>query len=454
MMKPDNRPTPKTTQEPLSMRHILSTWWPLAVSWLFMALEGPMMSAVVARLAEPRIHLAAWSGIVWPLCLLIESPIIMLLSASTALSRDWDSYRKLRRFMMAAGAILTGLHLAVACTPLYYVVAIQLIGAPAEIIEPARWGLILMTPWTWSIAYRRFNQGAMIRFGHSRAVGIGTVIRLSADGLVLAAGYLIGAIPGIVVASGAIAVGVVSEAVYAGLRVRPVLREQLKPAPPVAQPLTLQNFVEFYTPLALTSLLNMLLQPMVSAALSRMPEALDSLAVWSVLNGFVFLLRSLSYALNEVVIALLDEPRAAENLRRLTVTLSVLTSAVMLMTAATPPGALWFGQISALSPQLTRMAQLGLWILLPIPGLNAFQSWYQGAIVHSRHTRIITEAIAIFLLTNGVVLWAGAVRGETAGLYVGSAAFSVGMLTQTAWLWWRSRPALRTLQSRDAHAGC
>ncbi|HET89722.1 MAG TPA: hypothetical protein ENN99_03140 [Chloroflexi bacterium] len=436
------------------MRHILSTWWPLAVSWLFMALEGPMMSAVVARLAEPRIHLAAWSGIVWPLCLLIESPIIMLLSASTALSRDWDSYRKLRRFMMAAGAILTGLHLAVACTPLYYVVAIQLIGAPAEIIEPARWGLILMTPWTWSIAYRRFNQGAMIRFGHSRAVGIGTVIRLSADGLVLAAGYLIGAIPGIVVASGAIAVGVVSEAVYAGLRVRPVLREQLKPAPPVAQPLTLQNFVEFYTPLALTSLLNMLLQPMVSAALSRMPEALDSLAVWSVLNGFVFLLRSLSYALNEVVIALLDEPRAAENLRRLTVTLSVLTSAVMLMTAATPPGALWFGQISALSPQLTRMAQLGLWILLPIPGLNAFQSWYQGAIVHSRHTRIITEAIAIFLLTNGVVLWAGAVRGETAGLYVGSAAFSVGMLTQTAWLWWRSRPALRTLQSRDAHAGC
>ncbi len=435
------------------MRHILSTWWPLAASWLFMALEGPMMSAIVARLAEPRIHLAAWSGIVWPLSLLIESPIIMLLSASTALSRDWDSYRKLRRFMMIAGAILTGLHLAVACTPLYYVVAVQIIGAPAEIIEPARWGLILMTPWTWAIAYRRFNQGALIRFGHSRAVGIGTLIRLTADGLMLTAGYLIGTAPGIVVASGAIAVGVVSEAIYAGLRVRPVLREQLKPAPAAAQPLTLHHFIEFYTPLALTSLLNMLMQPMVSIALSRMPEPLDSLAVWSVLSGFVFLLRSLSYALNEVVIALLDEHRALETLRRFTISLSVLTSATMLTIAATPLGSLWFGQVSALPPKLTEMARIGLWILLPIPGLNAFQSWYQGTIVHSRRTRSITEAIAIFLLVNGGVLWAGAVWGQTAGLYVGAAAFDVGMLTQTAWLWRRSRPALRALEDRDDQNG-
>jgi len=407
------------------------------------------MSAIVARLADPKIHLAAWGGIVWPLALVIESPIIMLLSASTALSKDWDSYRKLGRFMMGAGALLTGLHILIAVTPLYCIVVVEWIGAPAEIVEPARLGLVVMTPWTWAIAYRRFNQGVLIRFGHSRAVGLGTLIRLSSDALVLAIGYLVGTIPGIVVACSAIATGVVSEAIYAGLRVRPVLRWQLKLSAPVEQTLTLRSFLDFYSPLAMTALLNMLVQPLISAALSRMPAALDSLAVWSVVSGFVFLLRSLGYAYNEVVIALLDEPQAAGNLRRFAALLAVLATASLLVIAATPLAAFWFGQVSALSVRLTTMARTGLWIALPIPCLDALQSWYRGAIVHSRRTRGITEAVAIFLLVDGAILWIGVVSGQMMGLYVGLVAFGLGMLAQMVWLWWRSRPAIRAIQAKD-----
>ena len=40
---------------------------------------------MVARLDNPDIHLAAYSGIVFPLALVIESPIIVLLTAATAL---------------------------------------------------------------------------------------------------------------------------------------------------------------------------------------------------------------------------------------------------------------------------------------------------------------------------------------------------------------------------------
>ncbi len=437
-------------QAGLSMRRIVRTWWPLAASWLLMAIEGPAMSAVVARLAEPEINLAAWGGVVWPLALLIESPIIMLLSASTALSKDWDSYLKLRRFMMRAGAFLTVLHVLVCFTPLYYAVTVGLIGAPAEIIEPARLGLMIMTPWTWAIAYRRFNQGVLIRFGHSRAVGLGTLVRLSANGLVLVASYWIGTIPGIVVAAGAIATGVISEAIYAGWRVRPVLRDQLRQAPPTEHPLTLGTFLEFYTPLAMTSLLNMMVQPLGSAALSRMPDAIESLAVWSVVSGFLFLLRSLGFAYNEVVIALLDEPRAVRNLRRFAAWLVALTTGALLVIAATPLATLWFGRVAALNPRLATLAHRSLWIALPIPGLTALQKWYQGVIVHSRRTRGITEAMAIFLLTHGTILWTGVVWGQTTGLYVGLVAFVIGDLAQTVWLWQRSRPAIRAVPASDA----
>lgn len=434
----------------LSMRRIIQTWWPLAASWLLMGAELPALSAVVARLPNPEISLAAYGGVVFPLALIVESPVIMLLAASTALSKDWDSYTKLRRFMMAAGACMTALHLLVAFTPLYYFVVGTIIGAPQEIIEPARIGLMIMTPWTWSIAYRRFNQGVLIRFGHSRTVGIGTVVRLCADGLVLAAGYLIGSIPGIVVATSAVAAGVMSEATYVGFVTRPVLRNELKLAKPVKQPLTLRSFLDFYIPLAMTSLLTLLANPIGSAALSRMPDALASLAVWPVLTGLIFMLRSLGIAYNEVVVALLDEPRSSQNLRRFTALLSSATTAALLLLVATPLSSLWFVQVSALSPHLADLAQKAIWIALPLPALSVMQSWFQGAILHGRRTRGITESVVIYLLTSGVVLGIGVLWGQTTGVYIGLAALGISILAQTAWLWYRSQPVMNRIAARDS----
>jgi len=304
-----NDSAPKPT--PVTLKRVLLIWLPLAGSWMLMGAELPALSAIVARLAEPEINLAAYGGVVFPLALIIESPIIMLLAASTALSKDWASYRKLYAFMMITSAALTVLHIAVAFTPLYYFVAEGIIGAPQEIIEPAKLGLRIMTPWTWSIAYRRFNQGVLIRFGHPRSVTIGTMIRLAADLIVLAIGYILGNIPGIVVATGAVAAGVICEAIYIGLRSRPVIKNELRLAEPVEPPLTLMAFLKFYIPLAATSLLTLLIQPIGSAAISRMPQALESLAVWPVVIGLSFLFRSLGVAYNEVVVALLDEPGSA-----------------------------------------------------------------------------------------------------------------------------------------------
>jgi hypothetical protein len=433
----------------LSNKKIFSTWWPLAVSWLLMSLELPALSAVVARLENPEIHLAAYGGIVFPLALLIEAPIIMLLAASTTLSKDWASYLKLRNYMIWAGASLTLLHIAIAFTPLYYIVVETIIGAPEEIVEPARVGLMIMTPWTWSIAYRRFNQGVLIRFGHSDAVSIGTLIRLGTDVVILLIGYTIGSLPGIVVATSAVASSVVAEAIYVAIRIIPVRRDELIPSPPVEPPLTYRAFANFYVPLALTSLLTLLVQPLGSAALSRMPQALESLAVWPVITGLIFLLRSLGIALNEVIVALLDEPLSTARLWRFTKILAIGTTTFLLFMVFTPLARIWFERVSALSPELTEMALNGLWFALPMPALAALQSWYQGAILHSHKTRGIPEAVVIFLGTIGTFLWIGVTVGQVTGLYVGLLAFAVAMFTQTIWLYYRSKPAIHINRKRD-----
>jgi hypothetical protein len=431
-------------------RTIFRTWWPLAASWLLMAAELPALGAVVARLPDPVINLAAYGGIVFPLALIIESPIIMLLAASTALSKDRASYLLIRRFMMVTSALLTGLHALVAFTPLYYVVVEGILGAPPEIVEPGRIGLMIMLPWTWSIAYRRFNQGVLIRFGHSRSVGAGTMIRLAADVIVLAAGYAVGTLPGIVVATAAVASGVVCEAIYAGIRVRPVVRDELGVAEPVSPALTYPAFFAFYIPLVLTSLLSLLAQPIGASAISRMPNALASLAAWPVLSGLIFMVRAPGVAYNEVVVALLDRPASSGVLRRFATTLALVLTGVLVVLAATPLARIWFERISALKPELSALALAAIWIALPLPALSVAQSWFQGVALHSRKTRIITESVALYLVAMAAILIAGVALGRTSGLFVSVLALTVSSLLQVVWLKWRARPALTALRLRDA----
>src|SRR5687768_7313663 len=107
---------------PLDARRIVRLWWPLAASWLLMGVELPLVAAVMSRLDDPKVQLAAYGSVVFPVALVVEAPIIMLLAASTALCTDRHSYLEVRRFMLRAGALLTALHAAVAFTPLYDVV--------------------------------------------------------------------------------------------------------------------------------------------------------------------------------------------------------------------------------------------------------------------------------------------------------------------------------------------
>ncbi len=433
----------------ISRKRILQTWWPLAMSWFLMALELPALSAVLARMSEPKINLAAYGGIVFPMALIIEAPIIMLLAASTALSKDWQSYRKIRKFMHVVSGSLTFVHIVVVATPLYYFIAEDIIGAPSEIIDPARLGLALMLPWTWSVAYRRFNQGVLIRYQHTGTIGKGTLIRLSADLTVLLVSYFSDAVPGIAAAAGAVALGVVAEAVYIGIKVQPVLTNQLKQEPVIRPELNRRTFLSFYTPLALTSLITLLSQPLISAALSRMPRALDSLAVWPVLSGLLFILRSPGVAYNEVVVSLIGEPGAFPGLRRFAGQLAAATTALLLFVAATPLSDFWFEDISALPPSLISLASTAMWFGLLAPGANALQSWFQGLIVHSRKTRGIPEAVALFLLvTTGIYVFGIRVFTQP-GIYIGVLGFSAGMIVQAVWLWFRSRPAVVEIQQRS-----
>jgi hypothetical protein len=413
-----------------------------------MTSELTLASAVIARLATPEVNLAAW-GVVFVLSIIIQAPSTMLLAASTALSTDKPTYLKLRQIILRVLVVLTLLHAVIAFTPLYKVVMLQLIGAPEEVVDAARLALMIMLPWAFGTGYRRFSQGVLIRFGHSRVVIWGTLVRLSIFCLVFAIGYMLGSISGVVLAALAIILGVISEALYTEVQVRLVIRYDLSQVTPSDEVFKFTSFLKFYMPLVAMTVLTLLVQAIVTAAISRMPDALESLAVWPVVIGFLMIWQSAGFAYTEVVISLLDRPKAVQALTRFTNNLVIIITLLLLGVAVTPLAKLWFVHVAALPEHLADHAIHTLWIGLLIPGLRILQNWYQGALVFSRRTRGVMESVMLYLVVATAVLVAGVIWHGITGLYVGMGAFTISFFLQTLWLHYRSQPIIRAVYARD-----
>lgn len=408
--------------ETLSYRRIFWFWIPLAIMWFMMAVEQPLIAAFVARMPEPELNLAA-HGVIYSVAMIIESPIIMLLTAGTALSRGPESYRRLLRFSNRLIGGLTALHLLIALTPLYDLIMLRLIGVPAEVAEQGRVAFIFITPWTGAVGYRRLWQGVLIRHDRTGVVPVTIAVRLAVTALLLVIGYLVGRYSGVLVGAVALAAGVSAAAAAAYLFARPVIRRQLQTKEEETDPLSRRELFSFYVPLALTSLILMAARPLLTVAISRLPNAISSLAVWPVLLGVSFLGRSIAMSYQEVGIALLQDRSSYRMLqgfaRKLALTMLVLFSAF----ALSPLADIWFHRVVGLSLALTQLARLPMVVLALLPAVGSLISWERGILVNARRTPAITRSVVVNLLVLGVLLLVMGYTLRVSGVLIAAIAY-------------------------------
>ncbi len=416
----------------LSARRIVAFWLPLAATWLMMAAEGPFLTALMARLAEPKFNLAAF-GVAFSLAMMVEAPIIMMLSAATALARDRLSFAALRTFVYRLNAAITVVMLVLLAPPVFRPLAERLIGLPANVASLANLGLAILLPWPAAIGFRRFYQGVMIRQGLTRRVAYGTVVRLSSMALTGSLLYVLTDLPGIAVGAAALSTGVVLEAAATRVMAAPAVRRLL--AGRDGEPLAQRAIAAFYWPLALTSLLTLGVQPLVTVFLGRSRNGLESLAVLPVLHALVFIFRSPGLALQEVVIALIGEGGAmARALRRFAATLGAALTAALAVLALTPLAGVWFERVSGLPPELADFAVLPLRILCLMPGLEVLLSWQRALLVVERRTALITWGTAVEIGGIVAVLAAGILAADLVGVTAAALAILAARLAANAFL--------------------
>jgi hypothetical protein len=249
----------------------------------------------------------------------------------------------------------------------------------------------------------------------------------------------------------ALSAGVLVEAAYAHYVTRHLVERHFGPdRAQTNQPiLSYGDLFRFHAPLASSTLLFLLTQPLISAALARLPHPETVLAAWPIASGLLFITRSPVLALPEVIIALLDRAGGRVALRRFAQRVGLACLAVLAALAFTPLGRFYFETMIGVSAELGTLAQLGIQVGVILPIVMAWQSWFRGELTASRATPALTVAMIANLVAMVIVLAVG-VMLQVPGVALAAIALTVSTVAETAALGIASR---RLIVRQPATAG-
>lgn len=431
------------SSEPLRTADVIKFWIPLSATWLMMAIEGPIVTSLIARLPDPTYNLAAY-GVAVALAMLIESPIIMLLSMSVALAKDRNAVDRLASFMWRVNALVTIGMLVVSIPVVYDVVAYGILNLPEAVAGRMYWALVCLIPWPAAIGYRRFYQGLLIRAGQTRRVAYGTVVRIvtmAGSALALAASGL----PGTIVGAISLSVGVTFEAVATRVMANGVMQQyRLQDKEQCAPPPSYSEVMGFYVPLAMTSVIGFVVTPMLAFFMGRSPMSIESLAVLPVVDSFVFLFRSFGFSYQEVGIALLGEHRQhLRPLRRVGVGIAVVTTGVLILVTATPAVTWLYQGMYGLRPELAAFAVIPTMILVPLPALAVAYSLQRAILISARRSVAVTWSTIVEVGLIAVVMAILVSTVNPVGVIAAATAMIVGRLVANVYLVRETRSVLR-----------
>ncbi len=428
-------PAPRGT---LTAGTIARFWSPLAATWMMMAVEGPLIAATIARLPDPTLNLAA-HGVVFAIAILVEAPVIMLMTAATALVRDRESLRKLWIFAQGLNVLATVLVLVALLPFVFDPLVLGLLALPRDVADLIYGALWIFLPWPGAIGYRRFIHGVMIAAGQTRQVALGTVFRLATMAGTALTLPVITDLHGAWVGAASLTAGVCVEAIAARIMAAGAIRrfravsaeESVTPAP------TYRGIVSFYYPLALTALVALSTHPILTFLVGRARDPLESLAILPVVHALSFFFRAMGLSYQEAAIALMGkefEHRPAVG--RFALGMGLATSVGYALIVVTPLFGVWFEGISGLTPDLSAYARIPALVLIPLPALGFWLAQQSAVMVLKRRTKAITMATTLGLagiaLVFPVMAWGLGWIGATAAFV----AFLVGRVVSNLYLHW------------------
>ncbi|MCB0747245.1 MAG: hypothetical protein KDC90_07255, partial [Ignavibacteriae bacterium] len=240
---------------------------------------------------------------------------------------------------------------------------------------------------------------------------------------------------GAVIGASSLSAGVIAEAIASRFMSNGILAKIKNENLSSESNLSYNEIINFYYPLALTSLIGLGVHPMVTFFIGQSRMSLESLAVLPVINSLVFIFRSLGLSYQEVGIALIgDKGEHYTQLASFAKKLGLTLAAVLLIIALTPISKIWFSNISGLSDLLTDFVKIPVIIIAIMPALTVLISFQRSLLVTFKNTTPITFAtiieVSIIILTLFVSIKIFDLTGVTSAMI----AFILGRICAVVYL--------------------
>jgi hypothetical protein len=206
----------------------------------------------------------------------------------------------------------------------------------------------------------------------------------------------------------------------------------------------------FHLPLTATTLLTMSQFPVTAAALERGASPTLMLASWQIAVSLMFLMRTIVFALPEVVITLARDVASARKLRDFCVRVGAFATCVLLLLAVSGADVAFFRTVLGAKPEEASLAHLAFYLGALTPFIGAAQSYVRGMLTQRHLTAARLWAIVVGMGSLAAMLALGLWLGWL-GVVNASVALTVSMVLELATLawFWRRRPGSVVLSDQS-----
>lgn len=373
---------------------MLKFYLPLAATSMLMMASHSFVSSGLARTPDASAALAAFA-LAQSLAVMFESPCYTIQRMCVALFKDQASYAAVKRTTIAVWATLTAVMLAIAFTPLGKVAFMQVLKVPPELyVDTVRsFRVFLLLP-AFS-AFRSFYQGLLITSKRTSLLTINMLFRLAVM-LTLATilprlNFSGGAVGAVILSA-----GIGTEAFMAYITGRKFKQE----LPPSGENcLTSRQAMLFFVPLALASITNTFVRPIINAGLARTIDPSVALASYQVAWSFSYIFAAVAFNIHQLAIVFGREKEHRSDVLRFSLLMGALGSLVLFTVAVTPIGTFILTRIIGLTPELAAQALRTILILSLLPVLTCVSEYCVGLLILAGQTKYLTASKALHIVT-------------------------------------------------------
>ena len=197
------------------------------------------------------------------------------------------------------------------------------------------------------------------------------------------------------------------------------------------EPLSMKKLVSFHFPLTATTMVNLLVMPLVSAGLARTPNPVLALAGCGVAGAIIFLHRAVTFCLPEVVITLYKNAQSLKMLRTFSLGVGAASSLFILISGLTGMDRFLFSWLIDAKPAIAEVAHWCYLLSAAVPFVDAAQAYVRGVLTahHLTVSRLVAVVAAISVLIGVLAIGVGL---HWSGPVLAAASVTSGLLAELA----------------------